>query len=79
MVIDEEIERKLAFYVIEKGLSSFVLKTSPILGAYLKRGWFNSFVAKWKKKYRCKLEVVETTDFFVLQHELFNEKGEKLD
>ena len=79
VVIDEEIERKLAFYVIEKGLSSFILKTSPILGAYLKRGLFNSFVIKWRKKYRCKLEIVETTDFFVLQHELFNEKGEKLD
>ena len=79
VVIDEEIERKLSFYVIEKGIRSFTLKTSPILGAYLRRGFFNSFVAKWKKKYRCKLEVVETTDFSVLQNELYNEKGEKLD
>ena len=79
VVIDEEIERKLAFYVIEKGVRSVTIKTSPILGAYLKRGFFNSFVTKWKKRYKVRLEVVEVTDFSVLQHEMYNEKGEKLE
>ena len=79
VVIDEEIERKLAFYVIEKGVRSITIKTSPILGAYLKRGFFNSFVTKWKKRYKVRLEVVEVTDFSVLQHEMYNEKGEKLE
>ena len=79
VVIDEEIERKLAFYVIEKGLRTFTLKVGPILGAYLKRGFFNSFVSKWKKRYRCRIDIVEDTDFHVLQHELYNSKGEKLD
>ena len=79
VVIDEEIERKLAFYVIEKGVRSITIKTSPILGACLKRGFFNSFVTKWKKRYKVRLEVVEVTDFSVLQHEMYNEKGEKLE
>ena len=79
IVIDEEIERKIAFYVIEKRERSFTLKTGPILGAYLKRGFFNSFIAKWKKKYRCKIELVESSDFSVLQNELYNEKGDKLE
>ncbi len=79
VVIDEEIERKLAFYVIEKGVRSVTLKTSPILGAYLKRGFFNSFITKWKKRYKVRLELVEVTDFSVLQHEMYNEKGEKLE
>ena len=73
-VIDEEIERKIAFYSIEKGVRSLTLKTSPILGAYLKRGLFNSYVAKWRKRYKIKLELVEDTDFTVLQNEMFNEK-----
>ncbi len=79
VVIDEEIERKIAFYVIEKGYKTLKLKTSPILGAYLKRGLFNSFLSKWKKHYKVKLDIEESTDFSVLQHEMFNEKGEKLD
>ena len=79
VVIDEEIERKIAFYSIEKGVRSIVLKTSPILGAYLKRGLFNSFISKWRKRYKIKLEVEESTDYTVLQNELFNEKGDKLE
>ena len=79
VVIDEEIERKIAYYVIEKGHKVLTLKTSPILGAYLRRGFFNSFLNKWRKHYKVKLNIEEITDFTVLQHEMYNEKGEKLD
>ena len=79
VVIDEEIERKIAYYVIEKGHKVLTLKTSPILGAYLRRGWLNSYLSKWRKHYKVKLDLEEVTDFTVLQNELFNEKGEKLD
>ncbi|MBR6305844.1 MAG: Rne/Rng family ribonuclease [Bacteroidales bacterium] len=79
VVIDEEIERKISFYVIEKGLRSLVIRTSPILGAYLRRGMFNSFLSKWRKRYRVKIELQEVTDFTVLQVEMLNEKGDKLD
>lgn len=77
-VIDEEIERQLAYYV-QKGTKNFLLRTSPILGAYLKRGLFGSFVAKWKKKYKCKVDLVEDNDFTVLQFEICDEKGGKLE
>ena len=79
VVIDEEIERKISFYVIEKGLRSLVIRTSPILGAYLKRGMFNSFLSKWRKRYRVKIELQEVTDFTILQVEMLNEKGDKLE
>ena len=79
VVIDEAIERRLSFYVTEKKITNLILKVNPILGAYLTRGIFSSIVGKWKKKYRCKIEVIETTDFSVLQNEFYNEKGEKLD
>ncbi len=71
-VIDEQIERVLADFV-EKGGKTFTLKVSPILGAYLSRG-FNSFVRKWKRKYKCKLEIVEDNDFSILQYEFYDEK-----
>ena len=78
VVIDEAIERRLSYYVSEKGIKSFILKTSPILGSYLGRG-FISILSKWKRKYKCKIKLVEITDFSVLQNELYNEKGDKLD
>ena len=81
VVIDEQIERRLNFYVEKKGYRSLRLKTSQILGAYLTRGtlFSPSFISKWKKKYKIKIEVDESTDFTVLQNEWYTEKGEKLD
>ena len=81
VVIDEQIERNIA-YQVEHGKTIMTLKVSPILGAYLKRGQSvlsdKSFLGKWRKKYKCKLELVEVTDFSVLQNELFDEKGDRL-
>ncbi|MBQ9172225.1 MAG: Rne/Rng family ribonuclease [Bacteroidales bacterium] len=79
VVIDERIERRLAYYVQEKDIKSFVIKVSPILGAYLSRGLFNSYVNKWKKKYKCKIKLAEVNDFTVLQNEIYSENGDKLD
>ena len=79
VVIDEAIERRLTYYVNEKGMKNLTLKVSPILGAYLTKGLFNSILGRWKKKYRCRIELVEVTDFTVLQNEFYDEKGGKLD
>ena len=79
LLIDEQIERKLAYYVAEKGLHDFILKVSPILGAYLSRGFFSSYVKKWKKKYKCRINLEEVSDFSVLQHEFCNLNGDLLD
>ena len=78
LVIDEAIERRLAYYVSEKKIKTLTLKVSPILGAYLTKGLF-SILGKWKRKYQCKIRLVEVTDFTVLQNEFFNENGDKLD
>ena len=63
----------------DKGIKVFTLKVSPILGAYLSRGLINSYLGKWKRKYKCKISLVEDNDFSVLQNEFYNEKGDKLD
>ena len=78
VVIDEDIERHLSDLVVDKKLDNLTLKVSPILGAYLTRG-FNSFLRKWKRKYKCKLKIEEITEFSILQNEFYNEKGEALD
>ena len=78
MVIDEQVERKLADLVERTGLRQFTLKLSPILGAYLTRGW-NSYVSKWKRKYKCKLKVVEMTEHSILQYEFYDVNGKVLE
>ena len=90
VVIDESIERRIAYYAEEKGKRKLTLKVSPILGAYLTRSSAKSlinlfqkekasFVARWESKYRCRITVDEVTDFSVLQNEIYDEKGGKLD
>ncbi len=77
VVVDEQVERKLAYYV-EKGYTDLTLKVSPIMGAYLTRG-FNSYLRKWRKKYKCRLRLVESTDCSILQDDFYDVKGDKLD
>ncbi len=82
LIIDEEIERKISYYV-GKGQKAMTLKVSPILGAYLQRGSSllanKSYLGKWKKKYKVRLDLEEVTDFSVLQNELYDEKGDRLE
>lgn len=76
MVIDEEIERKIAD-LREKGQKTFTICVSPILGAYLSRkksyGLFRkalSFVDKWEESHSCKIKLKEMTDHSILQYEI---------
>ena len=78
VVIDEQIERHLAYFVGEKAQKSLTLRTSPILGAYLSRGW-NSYIAKWRRKYKCKLKLLESTSNSILQYEFLNSQNEVLE
>ncbi|MBO4595936.1 MAG: Rne/Rng family ribonuclease [Bacteroidales bacterium] len=78
VVIDEQIERQLAYLVQEKGFKTLTLHVGPILGAYITRGW-NSYVRKWRRKYRCRLTVEELTDHSVLQYEFLNPEGKVLE
>ena len=82
IVIDEDIERKLANYVVDKKIQSLTLKVGPILGAYLTKsdGLFKgSILDRWKKKYKCRLKMETSSDFTVLQNEFYDEKGAKLE
>jgi len=78
LVIDEEIERSIAYFVEEKGQKSIIVKVSPILEAYLTKGW-NSFQRKWKRKYKCKIEIQPCSEFSILQTEFLNSKKEVLE
>lgn len=77
IVIDETIERRLSSYVLDNGIKDFTLKVNPILGAYLQKGVFRNYLSIWRKKYNCRIKLVTTTDFSVLQFE-FSSNGQVL-
>ncbi|MBR3304016.1 MAG: Rne/Rng family ribonuclease [Bacteroidales bacterium] len=82
LLADEAVERQLAYYAKEKKLSSFVLKTNPLLEAYLtkKSGLFGkSILQRWKKKYSSSIKVEADSDLTLLQAVWCNKSGEPLE
>ncbi|MCI2082226.1 MAG: Rne/Rng family ribonuclease [Bacteroidales bacterium] len=79
LIIDETIERPLAYYCNDLKLNNFVLKVSPIIEAYLDKGVFNSIRRKWCKKYNCKIRIESVTDYPITQFDWYNSKGEKIE
>ncbi|MBO7641149.1 MAG: Rne/Rng family ribonuclease [Bacteroidales bacterium] len=82
-LIDEQIERRLAYYVNDKTMKNLILRVSPLLGSYLSRNESlfsdTSYLGKWKKKYTCKITLEEISDYSVLQNEFYDEKKRKLE
>ena len=83
IVIDEAIERKISTAISSRPVQKFTLKVGPILGAYLTRGkgFFHtgSILSKWQRTYGCKIVLEESSQFSVLQNELYDGAGNRLD
>jgi ribonuclease G len=78
IVVDETIERELAFYVKEKGYKQIVLKVNPLMEAYLTKGIL-SISRKWAFKYKCKLRIIPSTSNSLLEVIWLDRKGERID
>lgn len=79
ILIDETLERQLAYYVKEKNITSFILEVNPILDGYLNRGIFTSIRKKWCKKYNCKIKTKVNTELTLLQALWCKSDGERID
>ncbi|MDY0388876.1 MAG: ribonuclease E/G, partial [Methanolobus sp.] len=78
VIVDETIERELAFYVKEKGYRQILLKVNPVLEAYLTKGIL-SIVRKWSYKYKCKIKLFASTDNSLLEVIWMNKDKERID
>ncbi len=78
LLIDESIERQLAYYVKEKGHKTLTIKVNPIVAAYLTKG-LTSIRFKLALKYKCSLKIKESSDNHLLQVIWYDSKNEKLE
>lgn len=81
ILIDEKIEREIAYFVTENGLRKFTVSVNPVLGAYLTRGSLlrPSIVKKWEKQYGIKVHIHELSSYSLLQYEVGDSEGVKLE
>ncbi|MDD3300545.1 MAG: ribonuclease E/G, partial [Bacteroidales bacterium] len=78
IIIDETIERELAYYVKEKGYKNLTMKVNPVLEAYLTKGLF-SILRKWNFKYKSKIKIVTSTDNALLEVIWLDSNNERVD
>ena len=78
LLLEDEIEKNLSYLITHKH-SNLTLVVHPILHAYLTKGWFwNNRVAKWKRKYKQKIDVKADTAYQLTEFRFFDSNGEEI-
>lgn len=77
ILVADNIERELAYYVFDKKIKKLTLKVNPILYAFLTKGLW-SLRAKLAFKYKCSFKVVSSSDNSLLELSWYDASGEKI-
>ena len=77
LLISDNIERELAYYVYDLKIKDLILKVNPIIFAYLTKGLF-SLRYKLASKYGCSLKVIESTDNSLLELKWYRKNGDRI-
>ena len=77
LLISDNIERELAYYVYDLKIKDLILKVNPIICAYLTKGLF-SLRYKLASKYGCSLKVTESTDNSLLELKWYRKNGDRI-
>jgi ribonuclease G len=78
LLLEDEIEKNLAYLITHKH-SNLRLIVHPIMYAYLTKGWpWSTRLAKWKKKYRQKIDLQQDTNYHLTEFRFFNQHEEEI-
>lgn len=78
VLLDEEIENKLALLVNEKEIKRLILKVHPYVAAFFTQGIMSKRY-KWTKKYKCSLKVVPISSFTFLEYHFLDQTDNEID
>ncbi len=76
----DDIENNIRYFVQEQNEKSVTVAVHPYLEAYLNKGTLlkPSIIAKWKKKYKAKLNAVANNNYHFLEYHFFNKAEEEI-
>src|SRR5215210_778412 len=78
LLLEDEIEKNLSYLFTHKH-KALTIVAHPILHAYLTKGMFwNSIVAKWKRKFGQKIKVVPDTSYHLTEFKFFDANGDEI-
>lgn len=77
IALADEIENMLKYIVENQKPGLVSLRVHPYVAAYLTKGFF-SMRFKWARKFKCKLKVVASSSYDLLEYRFFNAHNEEL-
>ena len=77
VLIDDQIEKQIAYFVKAKKLRYLKLRVSPVVAAFVKKG-FPSLRTRWMFKYRCRIRVASDNTTGIIETRFFNREDEEL-
>ncbi len=77
LLLEDEIEKRL-HYLVTHSHKNLTLSVHPIVYSHLTKGWFNSIVKKWKRKYRVKIIAVANTNYQLIEFHFFDTHEEEI-
>jgi ribonuclease G len=77
LILEDEIEKNLSYLITHKH-RNLTVAVSPILHAYLTKGWLWSKAAKWKRKYKQNITIKADTTYHFTDFKFFDQEGEEI-
>lgn len=77
ILITDEIENVLST-LAEKNNKNVTLITNPMVDAYITKGFWNSLVKDWRKKYNMKIKTESQSSLDFLEYQIFDVNGEEI-
>ncbi|MFM2207535.1 MAG: hypothetical protein RL213_1510 [Bacteroidota bacterium] len=79
ILLVDEIENKLRYFVQEQNEKELSLQVHPYLEAYLNKGLlWRSVAAQWKKRYKVKFRVLPNSAYHIMEYHFFNPMEEEI-
>ncbi len=77
LILEDEIEKNLNYLFTHKH-SNLTLSVSPIIYAYLTKGWLFSIASKWRRKYRQNLKLTYNSNYHLTEFHFFDKNEEEI-
>ncbi|MDB5253649.1 MAG: ribonuclease [Flaviaesturariibacter sp.] len=77
LILEDDIEKNLN-YLITHQHKNLTVVVSPIVHAYLTKGWLWSKAAKWKRKFNGNVIVKEDSNYHLTEFRFFDKNGEEI-
>ena len=77
LILEDEIEKNLSYLFTHKH-NNLSLTVSPIIFAYLTKGWLFSIVSKWRRKYKQNLKLSANSNYHLTEFHFFDKNDEQI-